>query len=649
MKVSKLYIPFVMAFLACATTWGQGKRSKGDAFFFQYAYGQAVQAYEAEMSEKGLSPLQKLNLADAYFQTSAYQKASELYFEMFKQDSLMGNHHFNKMLQSFSNVGDRNRVLAVLETKSTELGQELLENADFNLELLQSEDENGLDFELFNVASNSPQSDFSPAFFGDKLLFSSGRPQEKKPNYAPMGESFLDIYVGRIGNDKQILNPNPFDGIPQSDYHKATPYFSESLNSLLYVLSNTDKGGKLAFDDRGKNALAIGMQNIDGPFRLILRDLSTSFYYPFYDEQTGKLYFAANFEDSYGGTDIYFIYTNNGQVMSAPINLGPRVNSPGNEIAPYIFENSLYFASDVFYGLGGMDIYRSNIEDEENFSIPVNLGPKVNSAKDDFGFIMRDDGEGLLGYFSSNRDGGKGKDDIYGFKVAQKPGLQTITLRGVVAKPDTKATPIGKAAVRLLDKEGNLLKETYSSADGSYRIEIPWRDAVILQAKKDRHSTFTEELQFVTGSDQETNFKVDVDLAYYNDLIEEKEGQKVVKLNKFYFGRNRTELNPIIIKELDKVVDFVKHFPQVQLRIETYTDSRGGSSTNYRLTKGRSDAIKKYLIDNGVSASNVLYSMGFGEEKLLNNCTNGAFCIEIMHQQNQRSLIVVLNDNLLFQ
>ena len=123
----------------------------------------------------------------------------------------------------------------------------------------------------------------------------------------------------------------------------------------------------------------------------------------------------------------------------------------------------------------------------------------------------------------------------------------------------------------------------------------------------------------------------------------------MVKLNKFYFGRNRTELNTIIIQELDKVVEFVKHFPQVQLRIETYTDSRGGSSTNYRLTKGRSDAIKKYLLDNGVSASNVLYSMGFGEEKLLNNCTNGAFCIEIMHQQNQRSLIVVLNDNLLFQ
>ena len=202
--------------------------------------------------------------------------------------------------------------------------------------------------------------------------------------------------------------------------------------------------------------LAISMQYIlTAPFSMVLRDLSTSFYYPFYDAETGKLFFAANFEEGYGGTDIYFIYTNNGQVMSAPINLGPRINSPGNEIAPYIFENSLYFSSDIFYGLGGMDIYRSNIEDGDNFSIPVNLGPTVNSPKDDFGFIMRNDGDGLLGYFSSNRDGGKGKDDIYGFKVAQKPGLQTISLRGTISKPDRKSTSESKGLLfDYLDERG---------------------------------------------------------------------------------------------------------------------------------------------------------------------------------------------------
>ncbi len=648
MKASNFFVVFALLFFTGLSLVGQGKNSKGDSYFFQYEYNQAITAYEQEMVEKELSPLQKLNLADSYFKTNDFEKSSKIYFESYKKDSTMGNHHFNKMLQSFSKIGDDNRVMAVLKTKSLELGAEMLENADFNMELLSSSTENELDFEIFNLESNSPQSDFSPAFYKEKLLFSSGRPQEKKKSYIPMGEAYLDIYVGRISGDKQILNPNPFDGISKSDYHKATPYFSEDLNSVFYVLSNTESGN-LAFDDNGKNALAIGMQGVGGSLRMILSDLSTSFYYPFYDEDSGKLFFAANFEDSYGGTDIYFIYTNNGQVMSAPINLGPRINSPGNEIAPYIFENSLYFSSDVFYGIGGMDIYRSNIEDGENFGIPVNLGPKVNSPKDDFGFIMRNDGDGLLGYFSSNRDGGKGKDDIYGFKVAQKPGLQTITLRGAISKPDRKSTTIEKATIRLLDEQGNLLKETYSDGNGTYRIEIPWQENVVLQAYKKRYSLYTKKLQFLTGPNQETNLIVDIGLASYDDLAEEKEGQKVVKLDKFYFGRNKTNLNAEISQELDKVVDFVNRFPQVQLRIETYTDSRGGSSTNYRLTKARSDTIKKYLIDNGVPSSNILYSMGFGEEKLLNKCINGAFCIELMHQQNQRSLIVILNDNLLFE
>ncbi len=102
--------------------------------------------------------------------------------------------------------------------------------------------------------------------------------------------------------------------------------------------------------------------------------------------------------------------------MSAPINLGPRINTPGNEVSPFIFENSFYFASDIFYGLGGMDIYKSEIQGDKTFSIPVNLGLGLNSEEDDFGFIIKNNTtEGLTGYFSSNRPEGKGKDDIYGF------------------------------------------------------------------------------------------------------------------------------------------------------------------------------------------------------------------------------------------
>ena len=445
----------------------------------------------------------------------------------------------------------------------------------------------------------------------------------------------------------QLAKANVFKNIDDSSFHKATPYFSEELNGFIYVLSNATDG-KLLYDKNDKNALAIGMKPEDGSFRFLLRDLSTSFYYPFYDANSGKLYFSANFDDSYGGTDIYYVYTNNGQIMSAPINLGPRINSPGNEIAPYIFENSLYFSSDVFYGLGGMDIYKSNFESEDSFSVPVNLGKAINSEKDDFGFIIRNNGVGLLGYFSSNREGGKGDDDIYGFLVDQKPGLKTLTLRGKVKEPYGNGKAVGNTSVRLLEKDGTVISEITTNEDGDYRFEIPWRDEVILQASKERYSLYTEKMVVATGDEQETTFNVDIGLSLYDDIVEEKEGQTVIKLKKFFFAKNGSTITSEIAKELDKVVKAVNSFPNMQLRIETYTDSRGGSSTNFRLTQKRSDAIKKYLLANGVSSSNVLYSIGYGENKILNNCKNGVFCLDVLHKKNQRSLIVVLNDNVLF-
>ncbi|GMN10747.1 OmpA family protein [Croceitalea sp. MTPC9] len=644
---------FILFFISCSICFSQKRQSKGDQFFFQYAYKKAIVAYEEDLSKGYLNAIQYLNLADSYYQIGEYEKANDAYLSVFSDDnyldSIMSTNRFNKMLQSLGKTGETIMIDNFLKSNQDVFSNELLENSKFNKELLSSAVTNsGLDYKIFNLNSNSDQGDFSPAFYQDKLLFTSGRPKTKKQIFSPSGQVYLDIFEGTPDSEGQLSNATKFIGIKDSDFHKATPYFAQELNSLIYVLSNTSEG-ELLFDDNGKNALAIGMKPENGEFRFLLRDLSTSFYYPFYDADSGKLFFSAKFDDGYGGTDIYFVYTNNGQIMSAPINLGPRINSPGNEIAPYVFENSLYFSSDVFYGIGGMDIYKSNFESEDSFSIPVNLGKEINSEKDDFGFIIKNRGNGLLGYFSSNREGGKGDDDIYGFLVDQKPGLKTLTLRGKVIEPYGNRKVIANSTVRLLNSDGSIISEVTSNEDGMYRFEIPWREDVILQASKERYSLYTKKMVVVTGDEQETTFDVDVELSLYDDLVEEKEEQTVIKLRKFFFEKGKTTITPEIAIELDKVVAAVSSFPNIQLRIETHTDSRGGSSTNFRLTQKRSDAIKKYLLDNGVSGTNILYSIGYGEDKIINNCTNGVFCLEMLHKQNQRSLIVVLNDNVLFQ
>ena len=625
---------------------GQRNKSKGDVLFFEYEYRGAIQEYLKEMKTRLLSTEQTMNLADAYFKIEDYKNATSTYLEVYNKDDEISPYHFNRMLQSMSKTSGISSVQTFLASNSQSLSPELQENAAFNFELLNLSNGNALDFKIFNVSDNSPQSDFAPAFYGDNILFTSARSLIAKNLYEPSGESYLDIFSAKLSAEGDFYDTKRFEGIPNTEFHQGTPYFSESLGAIFYIRSN-EQDGYLIFDDKGKNTLALGSADSKGNFRFLLKDLSTSFYYPFYDAASGRLYFAANFEDGYGGTDLYYVYTNNGLIMSSPINLGPRVNTPGNEIAPFIFEGSMYFSSDVFYGYGGMDIYKSEILDDGIYSIPVNLGEGLNSEKDDFGFIIKNYKEsGLIGYFSSNRIGGVGNDDIYRFTVKEKPGIKTFAINGSVLNLTTNEV-IAEAQIRLLNSDGEVIKEVYSNADGEFRAEVPWQDEVTIQATKERHSIFSDTYQNEAMEEiQKVPFKMGI--AKIDDLVEEKEGQTVIKLPKFYFDKGRTTMNDAIAQELDKVVAIISRFPQIQLRIESHTDSRGGGATNFRLSQARADAIKEYLESHGVSSSNILYSVGYGEDKLLNDCTNGVFCLDNFHKQNERQLLVILNYDLLF-
>ena len=629
--------------MASTVCLSQEINSPGDKFFYGYAYEDAISAYQKQMQQgKLITNHQRLNLADSYFKTGQFNKASRIYLDVHKQDTIISDHRYNSMLQSLSKISEEERVKAFLKSRSGKLADELIDNAEFNYDLLDSDDQRPTGFFVFTLNSNSAQADLSPAFYNDKLLFSSSRKTKSKKIYSPTGEAYLDIFSAQIQGNGGVNQANSFDGIPDSPFHKSTPYYSNESGRIYYILSNTE-GKNLAFDDRGKNALAIGMAEDNGLFRFLLKDLSTSFYYPFFDEPTGKLYFAANFKDSYGGTDIYYVDTNNGQVLSQPVNLGPRVNTPGNEIAPYVFENSIYFSSDVFYGMGGMDIYRSNIQSDESFTIPVNLGKGINTKYDEFGFIIKNDekAEGLLGYFSSNRPGGKGGDDIYGFKISEKPGLKTLVLKGMVVKSQYDLS-IADASVQVSNNNGDLLKEVFTQNNGNYQLEIPYTDVITLKISKDGFSTFKETYN-PKGLQELEKTPLRVQLASIDDIVKEEEEKTVIKVKDFYFDSGSSELNPTITGELDKVIDAVKQFPDIRFAIETHTDSRGGRSSNQRVSELRSDAIKSYLLNNGVSSDNITASRGFGEDRLVNDCSDGVYCLDFLHQQNLRTLFIVEN------
>ena len=639
MKIKTLILFFLMTIMVAHA---QEKMSKADKYFYSYAYKEAIAEYQKNMRDgKLITNHQFLNLADSYFKIGDYKNASRIYLDINKKDTIMNNHRFNKMLQSLSKTSEKERVRAFLNTKSSALSNELMENAEFNFKLLEASAENVQKFEIFNINGNSAQADFAPSFYKDKLLFSSGRPIKTKNVYEPSGESYLDIYLARIGQNGDVLNPNIFTRIPDSKFHKSTPHYAKELDKIFYILSNAENN-RLSFDENGKNSLAIGMVYENGFFAFLLRDLSTSFYYPFYDGASERLYFAANFEDGYGGTDLYYVSTNNGQIMSEPVNLGPRINSPANEIAPFIYDNSLFFSSDIFYGLGGMDIYKANKRQGETFSIPINLGAGINSAQDEFGFIIRgDENLGFSGYFSSNREGGKGNDDIYGFGIREYLGPKTFYLKGEVVEPQYKQG-IADVAIRLRDTEGNILKEYITGDNGRYQVEIPWRDNLVIEMAKDRHSSFYrsyDKAQLVELQKNDLNFE----MVGIEDIVAERENKTVLDISDFFFARGKREVTADIAIELDKVIDILRKFPQLQLQIETHTDSRGGSNTNKVLSQRRAEAIKSYLLQNGVSSANIVSATGYGEERIMNNCTNGVYCLDFLHKQNLRTLFIVSN------
>ncbi|WP_445383097.1 OmpA family protein [Robiginitalea sp. IMCC43444] len=635
MRLRSIFI----VFLIFATIGVVAQQSNGDRLFYAYNYKEAAEAYRLEEMREPLNATQQLNFAESYFKVGQYTKAMEGFLDIFKKDSTMSNYHFNTMLQAMSKSSGLDRVKAFLSTRTDKLSGELLESASFNFELLENQLAPRLNYKVFQLYCNSNQSDFSASFYeDDQLLFSSARPQPDKETYYPTGEGYLDIYVSRITEGGQTQGVQLFEELPPSDYHKATPYYDPGIQRVFYVLSNTNSG-KLAFDKRGKNALAIAMAASGKENTFLLKDLSTSFYYPFYDRANDRLYFAADLPGGFGGTDLYYVNTNGGVIMSSPVNLGPRINTPGNEVSPYIFEGSLFFASDVFYGLGGMDLYKAQLQADNSLTTPINLGPEINTQHDEFGLIIKEIESGYMGYFSSNRPGGLGGDDLYGFSVDDLPGLRTLVFRGRVIKQGTQRG-IEKVAVQLKDNKGSVIREYYTGEEGEFWMEIPWREQVGMNISKEKYEQLT-----ITDASQlaDQGQEVKIELFALEDLVRRRNNQTLLKIEPFYFAANRAELTDEIAMELDKAAAALVKFPGMKLRIEAHTDSRGSASTNLSLSKRRAQAIKNYLISKGASPESIQEAMGYGEEQIINNCTDGVYCLEMLHRQNERYPMIILN------
>jgi peptidoglycan-associated lipoprotein len=323
--------------------------------------------------------------------------------------------------------------------------------------------------------------------------------------------------------------------------------------------------------------------------------------YPTLSPDDKILYFSANAPDGYGGMDLYMAKRigSSGNKFGTPINLGPSVNTPGDEVYPTVHINgTLYFSSDGHKGMGGLDIYKALQDDNGNFTGVENIRPPINSSFDDFGIIFK--GREGNGFFSSNRKGGKGSDDIYFFSL---PPLE-ISVNGIIR--DT--TDIDK--IRLLkdiklkiSNDAGIVGELLSSSTGSFTYKIQQGQNYVIHADGGE-GYFSNSISFSTiNVEYDTTINVEINMARMQTLI---------TLPNIEYAYGSAELRPESTVALDDLVKTLNNNPRLTIELRAHTDYRGQDDFNMDLSLRRAQSCVTYLISKGIAADR-LKARGYGE------------------------------------
>ncbi|MEN8836308.1 MAG: OmpA family protein [Polaribacter sp.] len=492
-----------------------------------------------------------------------------------------------------------------------------------------------------NLSFNTEFSDFGGTVFRDSILFfasSKNTNRFVKRKWKPNMQPFLDLYSVNFKSDKQnirvklnkTINTRNHESSVSFNSDYTVMYFTRNGEKKDYVNSKTDKELiklKLYKADLINNEWS----NVK---ELPINNELYSYGHPSINSRETKLYFISDMPGGYGETDIYSVDILPNGRYSSPKNLGPKVNTSGKEMFPFIDENNiLYYSSNGFKdSIKDLDIYYY-ILDEKDHS-PTNAGVQINSSSDDFAFKkIKGKNEG---FFSSNRNGGKGGDDIYLYKgdfiVHPKKCFQEIEI--IVKDEDSKET-ISAAYIDFLydtEKENNILR---SNENGVVNLkkECDGSDVNFLISKLG-YLKRKGEFSFLEGSKSIT-YLLKKDITQDNRVKIIGNGLQII-IGNVFFDLNKDTIRSDTALKLNELIQIMNDYPSIKVEIGSHSDSRGRDVYNLKLSNRRSVSIKNYIISKGISSERII-DKGYGETQLLNECSNGVKCEESKHQLNRRT------------
>ena len=639
MKTRLLLVLFTLCF---SSTFAQKKLA--DKFYKNFGYVKAAELYELAV-KKGDSSMHVLTrLGDSYYNNGKTEKSAKWYESAVnKYEDKLESEYIFKYVQSlvstkrYDDATQWAEKLMAMQNNDPSMKRYIEEG--FDIYKISPEVDERLIVKLNNLDFNSKFSDFGAYVNGDAMYFASAR-DASSDLYDWNKEPFLDIYKVGINRNGETLS---FDstqkvkgGKVNTEFHEASVAVSNDGKTLYFTRDNLTRRNRLDYTRDGTTNLQIFKVTLDEESnkwtnleQLPFNDEAFSTGHPALSPDNKKLYFASDREGGLGDSDLYEVDINEDGTYSEPRNLGPNVNTPGRELFPYVSkDNTLYYSSDGLLNYGLLDIYKSDVLNNADAE-SENLGEPYNSGSDDFAYII--DSETKEGYLSSNREGGKGSDDIYGFNAY----LCEQVIEGTVTDKRT-SEPLADANVRLLDGDGKLLKEATSDQDGNYKFEgvICQRTYTVVGTKDD----YKQDQKVVATNDVD-GVSNTTDLALEPLIIDNQ-----IVINPIFFDFDKSNIRTDAQYELENIVDVLRKHPTMVIKIESHTDSRGRDKYNMKLSDRRAKSTRDYLLSRDIEASRIESAIGFGESQLLNKCSNGVKCSKDEHQLNRRSYFYILKN-----
>lgn len=637
-----LYLTFIIVFSFDSYSQ-QSKTAAGDKKYDSYAYIDAIKTYE-RVADKGYKSEDMFKkLGNSYYFNSGFDGAAKWYGELFAMNTNVEPEYYYRYAQSLKSTGQTdkaNKLLAEFNTRFKDDNRGKLYKEDVNyLEQIKA---NSGRYKIEDAGINSKYSDYGSFLYDNKIYFASARDtgnfSQRKHKWT--NEYFTNLYFANVdpatGTSAKV---EKFRTSINTKFHESSPVFTKD-GKTVYFTRNNYINGKKGKDENKITLIKIYKATLDNKGKwtnitaLPFNSNNYSTGHPALSPDGKTLYFASDMPGTLGQSDIFKVSISSTAEYGTPENLGNTINTEGKETFPYVTsENEIYFASDGHPGLGGLDVFVGKIEDNGTISSIQNVGADVNSPKDDFAYSI--DPVSRRGYFSSNKDGGQGSDDIYKFLETRK--LQCVQeLEGIITDAQTSETLPG---TKVTLYEGTTIKSTIiSDPAGGYHFAVECGKTYNVRAEKQDYAT--KEVSVTIGKlTGKTSLPIALDKSICKVTIGDDLG-KCFKIKMIYFDLDKSDIRPEAALDLEKILDVLNNNPTMKLDIRSHTDSRATQLYNKALSDRRAKSTIQWLIKNGV-AKNRLTGKGYGETQLVNQCADGVPCTEEEHQMNRRSEFII--------